>query len=342
MAGMSVSRQEFPILVSSAGRRVELITLLREDATRLGLHPRIVATDINPMLAPACLVADVSYDVPPARDKSFIASLCDICRRESVRLLVPTIDVELQPLARNRAALVEQHVFLNISNATSLVVAQDKAKTARVLSEAGIVVPRTVSIREVIAEPSSWKWPVFVKPASGSSSIGISQAGSVSELVILEEQRADLIVQEFIRGPEFTVNVFVDDAGRCRSIVPHLRREIRGGEVSKAITVKNAVLADVAREIAKAIPGLFGAICFQAIVGPDGPVVLEINARFGGGFPIAHRAGARFTQWLIELAGGLPSSISDEWTEGVWMLRYDTAAYGVADTKKEVGQWLAS
>ena len=342
MAGTSVSRQDFPILVSSAGRRVELISLLRDDATKLGLHPRIVATDMNRLLAPACLAADVSYDVPPTRDKSFIPSLCDICQREGVRLLVPTIDLELQPLARNRAAFMERHVFLNISNLTSLVVAQDKAKTARVLSEAGIVVPKTASIKEAIAAPSSWTWPVFVKPASGSSSIGVSQAGSVSELKRLEKQRADLIVQEFIRGPEFTVNVFVDDAGQCRSIVPHLRREIRGGEVSKAITVKDSVLAEVARNIVKAIPGLFGAICFQAIIGADGPAVLEINARFGGGFPIAHRAGARFTQWLIELAGGMPSSISHEWAEGVWMLRYDTATYGIANSENEVGRWLAS
>lgn len=64
-----------------------------------------------------------------------------------IRLLVPTIDTELQPLARDRAALVERHVLLNISNLASVVVAQDKAKTARVLSKAGIVVPKTVSIR---------------------------------------------------------------------------------------------------------------------------------------------------------------------------------------------------
>jgi carbamoyl-phosphate synthase large subunit len=341
MAATTGSRQEFPILVSSAGRRVELISLLREDATRLGLQPRIVATDINPMLAPACLAADVSYVVPPTRDKSFIASLGDICQKERVRLLIPTSDLELQPLARDRAVLAERHVLLNISNLASLAVAQDKAKTARVLCEAGIVVPKTASIREVIAEPSSWKWPVIVKPTSGSSSIGVAQVGSVSELEILEKQRADLLVQEFIRGPEFTVNVFVDDAGRCRSIVPHFRREIRSGEVSKAITVKSAVLADVARKIVKAIPGFFGAICFQAIVGADGPAVLEINARFGGGFPITHRAGARFTQWLIELASGLPSSISDEWKDGVWMLRYDSAIYGIADTENQVERWLA-
>jgi carbamoyl-phosphate synthase large subunit len=106
------------------------------------------------MVAPACLAADVSYDVPPTSDKSFIASLADICRREGIRLLVPTIDPELQPLARDRPVLVERRVLLNISNLASLVVAQDKAKTARVLSEAGIVVPKTASIREVIAEPS--------------------------------------------------------------------------------------------------------------------------------------------------------------------------------------------
>jgi carbamoyl-phosphate synthase large subunit len=327
--------------VSSAGRRVELMSLLREDAKRLGLQPRIVATDTNPMVAPACLAADVSYVVPPTSDKWFIASLVDICRKEGVRLLIPTIDAELQPLARDRAALVEQGVLLNISNLASLVVAHDKAKTACVLSRAGIVVPRTASTREVIAEPSSWKWPVIVKPTSGSSSIGVSQVGSVSELEILEEVRSDLIVQEFVRGPEFTVNVFVDDAGRCRSIVPHFRREVRAGEVSKAITVKNAALADIARKIVKAIPGFFGAICFQAIVGADGPAVLEINARFGGGFPIAHRAGARFTQWLIEIAAGLPSSISGEWMDGVWMLRYDNAIYGVADAANQVERWLA-
>jgi carbamoyl-phosphate synthase large subunit len=116
MAPTTRSRQEFPILVSSAGRRVELISLLREDAKRLGLHPRIIATDTNAMLAPACLAADVSYDVPPAKDKSFVASLGDICRKERVRLLIPTIDLELRPLARERAALVERNVLVNISS----------------------------------------------------------------------------------------------------------------------------------------------------------------------------------------------------------------------------------
>lgn len=341
MPATTKSRPEFTILVSSAGRRVELISLLREDATRLGLHPRIVATDANPSLAAACLTADISYAVPPTSDKSFVPSLIDICRKEGVRLLVPTIDLELQPLARDRAAFAERQVLLNISNLASLGVAHDKAKTAQVLSKAGIAVPKIASIREVVAKPYLWNWPVIVKPTSGSSSVGVLRVGSVLELEIAEKQRADLIVQELVHGPEFTVNVFVDDAGRCRSIVPHLRREIRGGEVSKAITVKNLGLVDSANRIVKAIPGFFGAICFQAIVGPDGPTVLEINGRFGGGFPIAHRAGARFTQWLIELAAGLPSSISDEWTDGIWMLRYDSATYGVANTANEVRRWLA-
>jgi len=142
MAAMMGSRQEFPILVSSAGRRVELVSLLREDATRLGLHPRIVATDTNPMVAPACLAADISYDVPPTSDKSFIASLADICRKEGIRLLVPTIDAELQPLARERAVLVERRVLLNISNLASLVVAQDKAKPPACFPRRGLSCPR--------------------------------------------------------------------------------------------------------------------------------------------------------------------------------------------------------
>ena len=78
-----------------------------------------------------------------------------------------------------------------------------------------------------------------------------------------------------------------------------MRRELRGGEVSKGITVRRQDMTDAARAIATALPGAVGALCFQAFATQDGPVVFEINARFGGGFPLAHQAGGRFTRWLM-------------------------------------------
>jgi carbamoyl-phosphate synthase large subunit len=57
------------------------------------------------------------------------------------------------------------------------------------------------------------------------------------------------------------------------------------------------------------------------------PALFEINARFGGGYPIAHHAGATFTKWLLEEAAGMPSSANNEWRSGVRMLRYDQAVF---------------
>ena len=80
--------------------------------------------------------------------------------------------------------------------------------------------------------------------------------------------------------------------------------------------------------LAAVLPGAVGPLCFQAIVKESGEVaVFEINARFGGGFPLAHRAGARVSQWLLEEVCGLPLSAENDWRAGVTMLRYDAAIF---------------
>ena len=85
----------------------------------------------------------------------------------------------------------------------------------------------------------------------------------------------------------------------------------------------------VAEKIGSALKGrAFGALCFQALVDAnEQPTAIEINARFGGGYPLAHRAGATFTKWLLEIAAGQVCSAHDNWRESVLMLRYDAAVF---------------
>ena len=87
-------------------------------------------------------------------------------------------------------------------------------------------------------------------------------------------------------------------------------------------------LQDMATRIAAALPGLRGPFCFQAKRDVSGAFyVFEINARFGGGFPLAHRAGGQFSRWLIEAHFGLPSTETSNWQAGWTFLRYDQAVY---------------
>src|SRR3546814_3233582 len=98
-----------------------------------------------------------------------------------------------------------------------------------------------------------------------------------------------------------------------RTSVPHERIRVRAGEVEKGVTRRLPQLQDLAERIAAALPGPRGALCFQAIVDDNGDAsVFEINARFGGGYPLAHRAGAAFGRWLMEERLQLPSSANED------------------------------
>jgi carbamoyl-phosphate synthase large subunit len=168
---------------------------------------------------------------------------------------------------------------------------------------------------------------VVVKPRRGSGSLGIRLVSCEQELAALpevQEQAEEYVMEEIAPGEEYTINAFVDEHGVCRAAVPHRRIEVRGGEVSKAATVKDRRLIDVGREIAEALPGARGPLSIQCFLEPGGAIhVTEINPRFGGGYPLTHRAGARFTDWLLQQRAGLPVGPCDEWEAGLTMLRYD-------------------
>jgi carbamoyl-phosphate synthase large subunit len=212
-------------------------------------------------------------------------------------------------------------------------LARDKLRTAHFLASHGLPAPRTELPQEVLSEPHAWPWPLMAKPRAGSSSVGIrvvSTPDQLAELVAAPEY----LVQELLRGEEYTVNLFFDRAGRLRCVIPHLRYEVRAGEVAKGITRRHAQLEATAWALGEALTGARGALCFQAIVDAAGrPVVFELNARFGGGYPLAHRAGARFAQWLLEETSGLPLTAHNHWHDGVLMLRYDHAVFCAASSE---------
>ena len=118
--------------------------------------------------------------------------------------------------------------------------------------------------------------------------------------------------------------------GACVCAVPRRRIEVRAGEVAKAVTTRSAALEQLARDVCEALPGAFGALTIQVFVDDRSgeTSIIELNARFGGGFPLSREAGADFPRWILEDLVGLPSTASaDGWRDGVVMLRYDAAVF---------------
>lgn len=316
------------LLISSAGRRVALMEAFRNDAREMGINLRIIATDLDPGWSAACASADAAFAVPSCSSPGFVPRLREICAAEKVSMVIPTIDPELQSLAEAREQFRSEGVRIVISDPAVVAIARDKQKTADFLAAHGIHAPKTAPVAEVLNKPGSWRWPILLKPISGSSSVGVQICENAKDLEAASKSRPDYLAQEYWQGREFTVNMFFDESGSLRCAIPHWRKERRAGEVSKGMTLREAALLKLARNLAAALKGARGPLCFQTILTDDNEAItFELNARFGGGFPLAHAAGGMFSKWLLEESLGRPSSAHDDWRDRTVMLRYDAATF---------------
>jgi carbamoyl-phosphate synthase large subunit len=319
--------QPMVVMLSSVGRRSQLIQCFREAFLTLGIQGRIVGTDIAPDYAPAAHLLDACYRVPRCTDPGFLKEALGIAQLEGVRLIVPTIDTELPVYAANRRQFLVHGISVVVSDPGTIEIACDKTETNRWLMANGFPTVRQASLEAVLADPSDWTFPVVVKPRFGSASINVAVVKSAAMLKTAARNQPEMIVQEEAVGIEHTVNVFVEE-GKCLCAVPHRRIETRGGEVSKGITRRSSELMRLMAAIAERLPGARGPLNIQGFVDSANNIkVIEINARFGGGFPLANQAGAKFPLWLLEELLGLPSSATWEWQDNLLMLRYDSAVF---------------
>jgi len=218
----------------------------------------------------------------------------------------------------------------------TVTIGSDKAATHRWLTEHGLPTPAQTTPDAVLASPAEWPMPLLIKPRFGSSSIGVHTVKDLDTLRQLTAGRPYL-VQRLATGVEYTVDLFVDRAGTCRCAVPRRRLETRAGEISKGVAERHPAVIELAMRACAALPGARGVMNLQLFhdAERDACWIIELNARFGGGYPLTHEAGANYLRWLIEEALGLPSSASpDGWRDGLVMLRYDDAVFV---TKQEAG-----
>lgn len=316
------------ILLSSAGRRVGLMGCLRDGLQRAGASGHVFAID-RACAAPAMHLSGGAWQVPGCLDAAFIGAVLDLARDRGAGLIVPTIDTELPVYAAALPAFARAGITIAVSDPGTISICADKRLTNAWLVENGFPTVRQSSAQQVLAHPDSWRFPVIAKPLGGSASIGVRMLTSPIQLRAAASERDDLIVQETAPGDEYTVNAYVSRLGRCVCAVPHRRLEVRAGEVSKGLTVKHRVMMRLAASIAEALPGAWGPLNIQMFLASDSALrVIEINPRFGGGYPLAHQAGAHFTKWLIEETLGQPiPAAMDDWQDDLAMLRFDDAVF---------------
>jgi carbamoyl-phosphate synthase large subunit len=287
------------VLVTAGSRRVPLVQAFRTALRGLGLPGSVIVSDVNP-LSPAVHVADRAYRVPMSDDPSYVDEVRAICVAEGVRLLVPTIDDELPIFGAARERFAADGVLVACSPEPTNSLCNDKLMTCRHLRHAGV--PAAASWRPAELPPAQ-ALPLFIKPRTGRGAVGAFPVRTRRELEFFSEYVADPIVQEYLDGPEFTIDVLCNLEGAPLSIVPRERVVIRAGVIDRGRTVADGPLVDLARDVCSAIP-FAGPLNIQCRMRDGHPVVFEINPRFSGGIPLTIQAGADFPEMLLRLALG--------------------------------------
>lgn len=312
------------LLFTSAGRRVSLLREFRRAGREAGMNVRICAADCHP-LAPALQEADEVIVVPPVDRPQYVDELIRFCENRNVDAVIPLIDPELKVLAEARDRFTAIGTRPMISAPETVRICIDKCRTSEFLQQHGFATPHILSDAE-LATPN---FPLFLKPRIGSSSLGAHRINSQASLVYHRQAGVDIIVQEFIEGDEYTVDVFADFSGKARCAIPRRRREVRGGEVSKGQATRHDRMMAEACRLVETLGGCLGMITIQCFLTPaDEIVFIEINPRFGGGVPLSIRAGADSPRWILELLQGRDPAIDmNGWTDGMLMLRYDEGIF---------------
>ncbi|NOY42653.1 MAG: ATP-grasp domain-containing protein [Planctomycetes bacterium] len=307
------------VLVSSAGRRGALIKIVRKAVSRRA--GRVLAIDAAPWSA-ACRLADDWQIVPRCDAPNFVDAVLKYCRQQDIQLIIPTLDTELAVYSENRDRFQESGITVAVSDPATIAITNDKLKTDQFLQS------KSLPGVECVDPFQNPQFPLIIKPRFGSASNGVQVVHDSEELEFYFKRTAKPLVQQLASGQEYTVNFYVDLHQQCRVAVPHKRIETRGGEVSKCVTEKIPELVGLAQQLAQSLPCPWGAMCFQVFFDSQRNArIIEINPRFGGGYPIAHQAGVDFVELLIREVLSEPLPTSMPWRAGIAMTRWDDAVF---------------
>ena len=304
------------ILFTSSGIRVELLKLAKKTLEKFG--GRVVAADTCSD-APTSKFCDVFEKIAPISSTDYIGQLLDICKRNSVEILVPTIDTELEILSENADKFGKIGVLVNISAPNVVKICHDKLLTQRFFEDNGVNVPRAIEPNEI---PPSADFPLFIKPRTGSSSVNTFRIDTPGQLEFFRSYVDRPIVQKLVEGEEYTVDAFCGFDSKPVTIVPRRRIAVRAGEILKGKIVADREIIDAVKDIlAKLKP--FGHITLQCIKNADGIFFIEINPRFGGGAPMSIMAGANSIENLIRLKTGEKLGYNENWRSDIAFSRFD-------------------
>lgn len=284
------------ILITSASRKVSLVRNFKKALCGNG---SVFAADIN-LESPALYFADDFLIVPRSNNPNFIAFIMDFCKKEDIKLIIPTRDEELILFSKNKKQFDKIGVKIMVCDVEAIEICQDKDKFINFCLNNSFDVPKTFNNADLISEND---FPLFLKPVIGKSGLNTFKVENFDELTEILNKENDFIIQEFIDSPEYTIDLFADFDGNVISVIPRQRVQVWGGESLVTKTIKNDKIISETVKLSQCL-NLKGHNTIQCFSDGNFVKFIEINPRFGGAASISFEAGGNSAEFLVKLLNG--------------------------------------
>lgn len=308
------------ILFTSVGRRSYLVKYFKEALNGSGKIHVANSSEISP----AFQVADASVVTPLIYDGKYITFLKEYCKECQIDAIISLFDIDLPVLAEHKKEFEDMGVKVVVSDKSVVDICNDKWKTYRFLRDNGFNTPKSyLDIEQVLSdvEKGQLNYPVILKPRWGMGSLSVMQADNETELKVFYakiyreiqnsylkyESRESLenciLIQEKLKGQEYGLDIINNLAGEYQNTIIKRKNAMRSGETDCAETVyfdEAEVLGKTLSEKMKHISNLD----VDVFMVENNLYVLEMNARFGGGYPFSHLAGVNLPAALIDWLQG--------------------------------------
>ena len=284
------------VLITSIGRQTELASAFGEVLQGRGC---LLAADADEM-APGLTAADEALVSPPWRSDEYVEWLCNVCHEHEVVLLLTLHETDLDILEGHRERLESEGVVVLGTPYMPVDAVTDKYLMPQRIASYGVASPPTYRAEDVISGRVEIDGPVIVKPRAGRGSEGLERLASAEALSKVPQCRDKeaMIVQPQVKGQEYGMDVVNDLNGRFRGALVRRKLRMRNGETDRAETIHDSAFVRIGEQLAQCTQhrGLFDV---DLILGSDGPKVIDINPRFGGGYMFNHAAGANVPAALV-------------------------------------------
>lgn len=247
-----------------------LVMLLRR-ITSVSLE--IYGSDVEEIgFVAASNFVDRYFQSPPIEDtKEFTDFLVTLCENEQIDLVIPSSDNEVRYWAYYSPDIPVK-VFTPTENVVRLFC--DKRDATFAVKDIGLDVPKVI---DNLFDRNLSK--IIFRKRTSVCSQGIEVVDFTTEKFIPNHFNHEWFAQEYINGTEYAVDVFCDQYGKPKIIIPRKRLEMRSGATIRSQLINHKGIISACKKLYDSfcIPGLSDV---EFIESEDGLYFIEMNMRF--------------------------------------------------------------